>query len=100
MEVEGMALLYVERIGGLAGFGAARAHVRSRGEIDTDALTAADQRSVEALFHPHRAAKPSQKRDGFFYRIARDTPGGRETIEVSEDAVPDAISQCVKDELI
>jgi hypothetical protein len=95
-----MSKLHVERIGGLAGFGGARSHLRSRGEVDLETLSADDQRAVESLFQSQGSAEPSQVRDGFFYRIARTTPGGVETIEVPEDVVPAAIRQCVKDELV
>jgi hypothetical protein len=95
-----MPKLHVERIGGLAGFGGPRSHVRSHGEIDVETLSAEDQRAVESLFQSHGNAEPSQVRDGFLYRIARTTPGGVETIEVPEEVVPAAIRQCVKDELI
>ena len=95
-----MAKLHVERIGGLAGFGGARAHVRSHGEVDIAALSAAEQCAVEALFQSRGLAKPSQVCDGFRYRISRTTPGGVETIEAPEAVVPAALSQCVKDELV
>ena len=95
-----MSKLHVERIGGLAGFGGARSHVRSRGEVDLETLSAEDKRTVESLFQSQGSAEPSQVRDGFLYRIARTTPGGVETIEVPEDVVPAAIRRCVKDELV
>jgi len=95
-----MSKLHVERIGGLAGFGGARSHVRSRGEVDLETLSAEDKRTVESLFQSQGSAEPSQVRDGFLYRIARTTPEGVETIEVPEDVVPAAIRQCVKDELV
>jgi hypothetical protein len=94
-----MAKIHVERIGGLANFGGAGSHIRSRGEIDVAALSAAEQRAVESLFQSRGQAKPSQLRDGFRYRLTRSTPSGIETVEVPEGAVPTAISQSVKDEL-
>jgi len=95
-----MAKLHVERLGGLANFGGAGAHVRSHGEVDMAALSAAEQRAVEALFKSRGKAKPSQVRDGFRYRISRTTSGGVESIEAPEEIVPAALSQCVKDELV
>jgi hypothetical protein len=95
-----MAKLHVERIGGLAAFGAPRSRIRSHGEVDTAALSPADQRAVEGLFQSHGKAPPTQARDTFRYRISRVTPDGVETIEAPEDAVPAALSQCVKDELV
>ena len=97
---DNMSKLQVERIGGLAGFGGARSHLRSQGEIDLETLSAKDQRAVESLFKSSGKAEPSQVRDGFRYRIGRTTPGGVETIEVPEDVVPAAIRECVKDELV
>jgi hypothetical protein len=93
-----MSKLHVERIGGLAGFGGASAHVRSHGEVDVTSLSAEEQKAVEALFKAHAKAKPSQARDTFRYRITRNTPQGVETIEAPEEVVPAALSQCVKDE--
>jgi hypothetical protein len=95
-----MAKLHVERVGGLAGFGGAGSHVRSQGQLDTAALSAAEQRAVEALFQSHGKTKSSPARDAFRYRISRTTPEGVQTIEVPEGSVPPAISQCVKDELV
>jgi hypothetical protein len=95
-----MSKLQVERIGGFAGFGGARSHLRSHGEVDFEKLSAEDQRAVESMFQSHPSADLSQVRDGFLYRITRATPKGVETIEVPEDRVPAAIRQSVKDELI
>ena len=94
-----MPQLHVERLGGLAGFGGG-GHVRSQGQLDTDALSAQEQRAVEALFKPHGKTKASPVRDGFRYRITRDTAAGTESVEVPEEAVPSAVAQCVKDELV
>ena len=95
-----MAKLHVERIGGLAGFGGAGARIRSHGEIDTAALSTAEQHAVEALFQSHGKTKQPPVCDGFRYRITRDAPGGAQTIEAPEAAVPQALSKCVKDELL
>ena len=95
-----MALLHVERIGGLAGFGGVGARVRSQGQLDTDALSLEEQHAVEALFKSPGKAKSSQIRDGFRYRISRATSGGTVTIEAPEAAVPTALAQCVKDEIV
>jgi len=95
-----MALLHVERIGGLAGFGGAGAHVRSHGHLETDALSPEERHAVEALFKSQGKAKASQIRDGFHYRISRTTSAGTETIEVPEAAIPIALGRCVKDEIV
>jgi hypothetical protein len=99
-EAGDMAKLHIERIGGLAGFGGIRSHVRSHGEIDTAALSTADQQAVERLFQSHGQEESSQARDTFRYRISRTTPEGVETIVAPEEAIPAALSQCVKDELV
>jgi len=95
-----MALLHVERIGGLAGFGGAGAHVRSLGQLDLDTLSAEEQRAVENLFQSKGKSKATPIRDGFSYRISRTTSGRTETIEASESTVPKSLTQCVKDELV
>jgi hypothetical protein len=95
-----MAVLQVERIGGLAGFGGANSHVRSRGQLDLAALTAAEQQAVEALFQSHGEAKASQMRDGFRYKITRVTSAKSETIEAPESIVPAALVRCVIDEIV
>ena len=95
-----MGKLHVERLGGLAGFGGALAHIRSRGELDMERLSAEEQKAVNALFHSeHKPKKRSLERDAFRYRISRTTPEGVETVEVPETDVPEALSKCVKDEL-
>jgi hypothetical protein len=95
-----MAILQVERIGGLAGFGGVSSRLRSRGQIDVAALSAAEQQAVEALFLSHGKAKTSQMRDGFRYKISRITSAKTETIEAPESVVPAALVQCVKDEIV
>lgn len=95
-----MAVLQVERIGGLAGFGGVKSHVRSRGQLDLAALTPAEQQAVEALFQSHGEAKAAQMRDGFRYKITRITSAKSETIEAPESIVPAALVRCVKDELV
>ena len=94
-----MALLQVERIGGLAGFGGTGAHVRSVGQLDTDTLSSEERCAVENLFKSKGKAKASQIRDGFRYRISRTSSGRTETIVASEMAIPISLAQCVKDEL-
>ena len=100
LKADDRAKLQVERIGGLAGFGGVGTHVRSHGEVDMAALSAAEQRAVEALFQSRDMAKSAQVGDGFRYRISRTTAAGVEHIEAPEAVVPAALSQCVKDELV
>lgn len=95
-----MAILQVERIGGLAGFGAGGSHLRSQGQVDVASLSSEEQEAVEALFQSKPKTDSSKMRDGFRYRISRTTPSGTETVEAVESAVPPAIARCVKDELV
>ena len=94
-----MALLLIERTGGLAGFGGPGAHLRSRGQKEWATLSAADQETVDTLFR-HPIAEAGQLRDGFRYRITHTTAAGTRTIEVPDHAVPAALIACVKDELV
>ena len=95
-----MAILHVEKLGGLAGFGGSRARIRSRGQIDAAALSAADQKAVDALFQTGGASEPSEGADGFRFRISRTTAAGTETVEAPETHVPAALASCVKDEFV
>lgn len=95
-----LTILYVERIGGLANFGGARARIRSHGELDTSALSVAELQVVDSLFGHHRASKRSKVADGFQFRITRTSAAGTETVVVPETAVPAALVACVKDEFV
>jgi len=95
-----MAKLQVERIGGIAGFGGAGSHLRSRGEVELTNLSAAEQQAVDSLFQSQDKPKSSQMRDGFQYRITRNTANGVETIVVPEEAVPATIRGSLKDEIV
>lgn len=95
-----MPILHVERLGGLANFGGAGAHIRSRGQLDTDTLPAAEQTAVEALFRASGKPKASLVRDGFRYKISRTLAGQTQTIEANEADVPAALVACVQDELV
>ena len=93
-------LLLVERIGGLAGFGVAGSHIRSKGQLAFNSLPDKDQQLVEALFKTHGKHEPSAQRDAFSYRISCASKFGAKTVEVPEAALPATIIACVKDELI
>jgi len=95
-----MATLHVERTGGLAGFGGARARIRSHGQVDLTTLSAADRTAVDALFHGPAAAEAAGAADGFRFRLTRATPAGTETVVSPEAAVPTAVAACVKDEFV
>jgi predicted flavoprotein YhiN len=95
-----VAILHVEKLGGLAGFGGTRAHIRSRGQIDTATLSAADQKAVNSLFQTGGASAPPVGADGFRFRISRTTAAGTETVEAHEAHVPSALASCTKDEFM
>jgi hypothetical protein len=94
-----MDRIEVERLGGFAGFGQPGSHLRSRGEIALAQLSAADRDAVAALF-----AKPPARSapvpDGFRYRLTRHVGNASQAIEVAEQQVPQALRECVKDELV
>ena len=94
-----MVILHVERLGGLAGFGGARARIRSHGQLEISTLSNEEQKVVESLFQSTSKPKPKVVADGFCYRISRTTPTGTESIEVAESQVPTTLANCVKDEL-
>jgi emfourin len=95
-----MSILNIEKTGGLANFGGARSRIRSRGQLDTNSLSATELKAVEALFRkPARSASPTSA-DAFRFRITRSTAAGEETIEVPESDVPLAVAFAVKDELL
>src|SRR5437868_3840860 len=98
MSDEAERILKVERLGGLAGFGGAKSHLRSQGQVNLAALSAADQKTVEALFQS-RGADTAPMPDAFRYKISRTTSSGTEAIEVPEHLLPSVITQSVKDEL-
>lgn len=93
-------MLQVERVGGVAGFGGSRSRIRSRGEVDTLALTAEDQLRIEGMFQSPQPPQPPRGPDQFRYKITRPTPAGAETVEVHEENLPAALLACVKDELV
>jgi emfourin len=95
-----MTILHVEKLGGLAGFGGVRARIRSHGQIDTAALSTADQKAVDLLFESGGASEPPKGADAFRFRISRTTAAGTKTVEVNEDQIPAALASCVKDEFV
>jgi len=95
-----MGILYVEKLGGLAGFGGTRARIRSRGQIDSAALSATDQKAIDLLFEAGPHPTPSRGADYFRFRISRAAASGTESIEVPESSVPAALASCVKDEFV
>lgn len=95
--------LEVERLGGLAGFGGPGAHLRSAGRLQGHELAEPDRQQLAALFAGGPA--PAEVRgaaDGFRYRLAlhRGGTAAPVVIEVPETAVPQAVRDCVSDELV
>jgi len=95
-----MGILHVEKIGGLAGFGGARSHIRSRGQVDAAELSTAERKALDSLFQARGSSEPVKGADGFRFRISRTTAAGTETIEASEADVPATLASCVRDELV
>lgn len=95
-----MKILHVEKLGGLANFGGAHARIRSRGQIDTEALSTKELQAVESLFHRPGKSKSPVMPDSFRFRISRITATGTETVEVPESSVPAILASCVKDEFV
>lgn len=92
--------LSVERIGGLGGFGLPGSHLKSKGEISTNALSQEELRKLDAYFEGTLSTKSSSKTaDGFKYRITKKVGADLKTIELSEELTPALIRNCVKDTL-
>ena len=96
-----MGTVKIERVGGVGGFGGP--HLKSYGEKDLAELSIADRQTVQALFTEQgkkgRLLRNTQIRDGFNYRISRQTETGRETIEVPENMVPATLIACIHDQI-
>ncbi|HEX9473225.1 MAG TPA: protealysin inhibitor emfourin [Steroidobacteraceae bacterium] len=95
-----MGILKVEKLGGFAGYGNPGSRIRSQGEIAVESLSEADRQSVTRLFKSRQNSPPSVIRDGYRYRLSHATAIGTEMVEVAEDAVPQSIRACAKDELL
>ncbi|GLQ82537.1 hypothetical protein GCM10007881_60600 [Mesorhizobium huakuii] len=93
-----MDKLDVERLGGFAGFGGPSARIRSRGVCAMSDLSAKDRSSVEDLLAQKVKSAPNP--DEFVYRITKRTANATSTVEVPESMVPQALKNCVKDELL
>ena len=87
----------VERLGGLAGYGAAGSRLRSHGQVDVSALSPEDRRAIDALFSGPPASPP--RPDELRYKLTRWTDQGPQSVDVTEDQVPPAVRSAVKDEL-
>ena len=97
-----MGLIKIEKIGGLGGFGGP--HLKSYGERDVAELLLAARTALNLLFSRRKGKllklpNNMQIRDGFNYRISRETEAGIETIVVPESMVPAALIACIKDSI-
>ena len=96
-----VSTIKIERIGGVGGFGGP--HLKSRGECSLADLSAVDQVAMENLFASKgkiRGMSVNPKiRDGFSYRISRETPTGTQMVEVPESLVPVALVSSIRDTL-
>lgn len=97
--VAGWGRIDVERLGGIAGYGMPGSRIRSRGHILAKDLSPTDQNLLRSLFVEPTEA-PTWVRDGFRYHLTRQSDCGPQTVVAAEAAVPDAIRECVRDELI
>ena len=97
-----MAILHVEKLGGLANFGGTHARIRSRGQLDTATLSERELKAVDSLFHSPSKSETPTVADGFRFRISRTTATGTgtETVEALESHVPAVLASCVKDEFV
>ncbi len=95
-----MAVLTIERLGGLAGFGGTRARIRSRGQIDTSELSDTELQELDALFNGRDLKEAPALADAFRFQITRTTDSGTETIVAPESVVPEKIAACVKDDFV
>lgn len=99
-----MGMLKIERIGGFGGFGLPGSKLESSGEQAMSALSAADQASVEALFKNPKRVSVSQKErtrapHKFTIKITRTINDQKQTVEVPEEVVPEALKACLTDKL-
>lgn len=88
----------IERVGGLGGFGLPGGKLRSFGQLDLANLPAHIQAAIDDLFNKTPSGQHTP--DAFRYRLTRSTPSGDHTVEVPESAVPEAVANAVKDELL
>lgn len=95
-----MAILRVEKLGGLANFGGTRSRLRSRGQFDTSSLPEDERKALDSLFHGKPKSGPRGAADMFRYRITRTTESGEESVEVPESRMHPALASCVKDEIV
>ena len=93
-----MSEIQIERVGGLAGFGLGGSRIQSRGRVDLDKLSPVDRGTIEKLFRQTHS-RASSSADAFRYRLTWTSAAGERTVDVAEHEVPQAVRDCVRDEL-
>jgi emfourin len=93
-----MTEIKVERVGGFGGFGLPGSRIQSKGRVELGKLSEPDRAAIEDLFDSPRPHAPSSP-DAFRYRLTRDSSAEEQTVEVPEHQVPQAVRECVRDEL-
>ena len=94
--------LRIERLGGLAGMGLPRSHLRSQGRLSLQALSKEDRAALDRLFLPARRGRSQPTVcDGLRYRLTRTTATGvQQVVEVMGEALlPQALLDCIRDTL-
>jgi len=79
----------IERRGGLAGRPAV-------GERDDSELTPAERSAVQQLLRSPPPSAPAPGADRFHYRVIIEDQGQTHTLDVPEDAMPDALADIPK----
>ena len=97
--VTGWGRIDVELFGGLAGYGMPGSRIRSRGQVLAQELNPSDQALLREIFLAPAEA-PTWVRDAFRYHLTRQSDCGPQTVIVAESMVPQAIRDCVHDELL
>lgn len=87
----GMGDIVIEQVGGFVGGGTPAGPLRMEGRVAESMLSAADKATVDALFAAHKPVNENLR-----YRLTRDGPSGRETVEAPMDAVPKVLRDSVQ----
>ncbi|MDQ8935465.1 protealysin inhibitor emfourin [Acinetobacter rudis] len=97
-----MAIIYVERFGGLACVGSIHSYIRSHGKINTSSLSIEELKQIERLFNQQKTVNQFPTRsDQFKYQLIRQTPNGKiDKVEAKETDLPSKVISCIKDEII
>jgi hypothetical protein len=86
-----MGDVVIEQLGGFVGGGTPSGPLRMEGRVAWSALSHGDQARLDKLFAERRPVNANLR-----YRLTRDGPNGRETVEAPAEAVPQALIDSVK----